>query len=219
LSTFLIEQGVLFGVPALRGGSELGEQWHRAAKREKRQTSFDDFVSVAEWLVSSGRSTPGCIAIGGASNAGLLVGAVITQRPDLFRAAICLGPLLDMIRYHLFDLDCSAADEYGSPEDEQEFHALLAYSPYHRIRDREAYPSVLLISGDADTRCDPMHARKMAARLQAASSSGRPVLLDYKPGWGHTPVQPLSRRIEALTDRLAFICHELEISVRLKRSS
>jgi len=218
-ATFLMEQGFLFAVPALRGGSELGEQWHVAGKRNKRQNSFDDFVAAAEWLLSKGRSAPVRIAIGGGSNAGLLVGAAVTQRPDLFRAAICLGPLLDMTRYHLFDFAAGWAEEYGSPDDESDFHSLLAYSPYHRVEDGKDYPAILLISGDADTRCNPMHARKMAARLQAASCSECPVLLDYKPSWGHTPVQPLSIKIDALTDRLAFICHELGVQIEPRRSS
>lgn len=216
-ASFLMEQGFLFAVPALRGGSELGGEWHLAGKRERRQNSFDDFIAAAEWLLSQRRSAPSRIAIGGGSNAGLLVGAAITQRPDLFRAAICLGPLLDMTRYHLFDFAAGWADEYGSPDDEGDFHSLFAYSPYHRVLDGTAYPAVLLISGDADTRCNPMHSRKMAARLQAASTSGRPILLDYRPPWGHTPVQPLSTKIEALTDRLAFICHELEVQVETRR--
>jgi len=218
-ATFLIEQGFLFAVPALRGGSELGEEWHLAGKREQRQNSFDDFIAAAEWLISQGCSAPDQVAIGGGSNAGLLVGAAIKQRPDLFRAAICLGPLLDMTRYHLFDFAAEWADEYGSPDDEQDFRSLLAYSPYHRVEEGAAYPAVLLISGDADNRCNPMHARKMAARLQAASSSGFPILLDYRPAWGHMPVQPLSTKIEALTDRLAFLCHELGVAVRPRRSS
>jgi prolyl oligopeptidase len=215
---FLMEQGFLFAVPALRGGSELGEQWHRAGKRKNRQNSFNDFVAAAEWLIREHRSISGRIAIGGGSNAGLLVGAAITQRPDLFRAAICLGPLLDMARYHLFDFAAGWAGEYGSPEDQDDFQSLIAYSPYHRVLDRVAYPAVLLISGDADTRCNPMHARKMAARLQAATSSTRPVLLDYKTAWGHTPVQPFSTKIEALTDRVAFVCHELGVHVQPRRS-
>jgi prolyl oligopeptidase len=218
-ATFLIEQGFLFAVAALRGGSELGAKWHQAGRYEKRQNSFDDFIAAAEWLLSQDRSTRGSIAIGGASNAGLLVGAVITQRPDLFRAAICLGPLLDMTRYHLFDLAGGWADEFGSPEDERDFHSLLAYSPYHRVEDGVKYPAVLLISGDADTRCNPMHARKMVARLQAASKSGYPILLDYKTDWGHMPIQPLSAKIAALTDRLAFVCHELGVHVQPRRSS
>jgi len=218
-ATFLIEQGLLFAVPALRGGSELGEQWHQAGKRENRQNSFDDFIAAAEWLQLRSRSAKSRIAIGGGSNAGLLIGAAITQRPDLFRAAICLGPLLDMMRYHLFDFAAGWTEEYGSPEDEQDFHCLLGYSPYHRVQDIADYPAVLLISGDADTRCNPMHARKMAARLQAANHSEHPILLDYKPDWGHTPVQPLSVRIESVTDRLAFLCHELGVHVELRRSS
>src|SRR5579872_904967 len=213
-ATFLMEQGLLFAVPALRGGSELGEAWHRAGKRENRQNSFNDFVVAAEWLISQQRSISGRIAIGGGSNAGLLVGAAITQRPDLFCAAICLGPLLDMARYHLFDFAAGWADEYGSPQDGRDFHSLLAYSPYHRVHEGIPYPAVLLISGDADTRCNPMHARKMVARLQAANISECPILLDYKRRWGHTPVQPLSTRIEALTDRLAFVCHELGVQIR-----
>jgi prolyl oligopeptidase len=217
-ATFLMEQGFLFAVPALRGGSELGEQWHTAGKRDKRQNSFDDFIAAAEWLLSQGRSAPGRIAIGGGSNAGLLVGAAVTQRPDLFRAGICLGPLLDMTRYHLFDFAAGWAEEYGSPNDESDFYSLLAYSPYHRVEDGVEYPAILLISGDADTRCNPMHARKMAARLQAANRSEWPILLDHKPEWGHTPVQPLSVKIDAVADRLAFICHELGIHVQHRRS-
>jgi prolyl oligopeptidase len=218
-ATFLMEQGFLFAVPALRGGSELGEEWHRAGMRENRQNAFDDFIGAAEWLISQGRSISGRIAIGGGSNAGLLVGAAITQRPDLFRAAICLGPLLDMTRYHLFDFAAGWSEEYGSPEDEEDFHYLLGYSPYHQVQDGTDYPAVLLISGDADTRCNPMHARKMAARLQAATRSAHPVLLDYKPAWGHTPVQPFSTKIEALTDRLGFVCHELGVHVQRGRFS
>jgi prolyl oligopeptidase len=218
-ASFLMEQGFLFAVPALRGGSELGEEWHLAGRRENRQNSFDDFIAAAEWLMSQGRSERGRTAIGGGSNAGLLVGAAITQRPDLFRAAICLGPLLDMARYHLFDFAAGWADEYGSPDDEGDFQSLLAYSPYHRVQDGMAYPAVLLISGDADNRCNPMHARKMTARLQAANASSHPILLDYRPPWGHTPVQPLSTKIEALTNRLAFICHEVEVQVEARRPS
>ncbi len=217
-ATFLIEQGFLVAVPALRGGSELGAAWHFAGRRDNRQHSFDDFIAAAEWLVSKGHSAPGSVAIGGGSNAGLLVGVAITQRPDLFRAAICLGPLLDMLRYHLFDFAAGWADEYGSPEDEEDFRSLVAYSPYHNVRDAVDYPAVLLISGDADTRCNPMHARKMTARLQAATTSSFPVLLDYKPAWGHTPVQPLSTKIEALTDRLTFVCNELRVHVHPWRS-
>ncbi len=208
-ATYLMERGCLFAVANLRGGGEFGEAWHHDAKRHKRQTAIDDFIAAAEWLLAEGHTMPTRLAIGGVSNAGLLVASALTQRPDLFRAVICLGPLLDMLRYHLFDFADSWVEEYGSAENESDFHALLAYSPYHRVENNVPYPAVMIISGDADTRCNPMHARKMAARLQAATASGHPVLLDYRKEWGHTPVQPLTRRIDALTDRLAFICHEL----------
>jgi prolyl oligopeptidase len=211
-ATYLIERGCLFAVANLRGGAEFGEEWHLAAKRQKRQTAIDDFIAAAEWLLVEKHAAPGRMAIGGGSNAGLLVGAAFTQRPDLFRAVICLGPLLDMLRYHRFDLADSWIDEYGSAEIESDFRALLEYSPYHRVVTGAAYPAVMLISGDADTRCNPMHARKMAARLQAATTSGHPILLDYKPLWGHTPVQSLTRRIDALTDRLAFLSSELGLN-------
>jgi prolyl oligopeptidase len=217
-AAFLIEQGFLLAVPAQRGGSELGNAWHIAGKGQNRQNSFDDFIAAAEWLLLQGRSARGRIAIGGASNAGLLVGVAMTQRPDLFRAAISLGPLLDMTRYHLFGFAAGWSDEYGSPDDERDFYSLFAYSPYHHVRDGERYPAVLLISGDADARCNPLHARKMTARLQSANSSEHPILMDYSATWGHTPVQPRSIRIEALTDRLAFLCHELGVHIQPVRS-
>ncbi len=204
----LMEQGFLFAVSNLRGGSEFGDEWHLAGKRRNRQNAIDDFIAAAEWLLTHGYATPGKIAIGGGSNAGLLVGAALTQRPDLFRAVVCLGPLLDMVRYHCFDSAEFFADEYGLATNEDDFRHLYAYSPYHHVQTSVSYPAVMIISGDSDMRCNPMHARKMTARLQATNSE-RPILLDYKSTWGHTPVQPLSARIDALTDRLAFICHEL----------
>src|SRR6266404_284669 len=212
-STFLIEHGFLFAFANVRGGGEFGEEWHRAAKGHNRQNAFDDFIAAAEWLIAKGYTVPGKIAIGGGSNAGLLVGAALTQRPDLFRAVVCMGPLLDMLRFHRFDTAHMFIDEYGTPEREDDFLHLQAYSPYHSVKDGVRYPAVMLVSGDEDTCCNPMHARKMAARLQATTSSGLPVLLDYKPTWGHAPLQPLTRRIEALTDRLAFICNELGVGV------
>jgi prolyl oligopeptidase len=212
-STFLIEHGFLFAISNLRGGGEFGEEWHRAGKRQNRQKVIDDFVAAAEWLVTQGYTTPEKTAIGGGSNGGLLVGAALTQRPDLFRAAVCVGPLLDMIRYHFFDSAHFFTEEYGSSENEEDFRHLLAYSPYHHINDGVFYPAVMLISGDSDRCCNPLHARKMAARLQSASTSALPILLDYKAEWGHAPLQPLHKRIEALTDRLAFICHELDVKL------
>jgi len=212
-ATILMELGCVFAVANVRGGAEFGKQWHEAAKRRNRQTAIDDFLSAADWLLAGQIAEPGKIAIGGGSNAGLLVGAALTQRPDLFRAVLCLGPLLDMLRYHKFDVATMWIDEYGTSDAPDDFQALYRYSPYHRIQDNVAYPAVMFISGDADTRCNPMHTRKMAARLQAANISRHPILLDYKTAWGHVPVQPLTTRIDALTDRLLFLCNELGLTI------
>jgi prolyl oligopeptidase len=212
-ATILMELGCVFAVANVRGGAEFGKEWHEAAKRHKRQTAIDDFLNAAEWLLAEKIAEPGRIGIGGGSNAGLLVGAALTQRPDLFRAVLCLGPLLDMLRYHKFDLASYWIEELGSADLPDDFRVLHSYSPYHRIRDNVSYPAVMFISGDADTRCNPMHTRKMAARLQAATASNHPILLDYKPVWGHVPVQPLTSRIEALTDRLLFLCRELDLKI------
>jgi prolyl oligopeptidase len=212
-ATFLVERGCLFAVANIRGGSELGETWRLNGKRRKRQNAFDDFIAAAEWLIRAGYTTPEKLAIAGASNGGLLVGAALTQRPDLFRAVVCLGPLLDMLGYHRFDFAKMWIDEYGSSDDPEDFPYLYAYSPYHRVQDGVEYPAVLLVSGDADTRCNPLHARKMTARLQAATASDRPILLEYRALRGHMPVLPLTERIEALTDRLAFICDQLGVAV------
>jgi prolyl oligopeptidase len=211
VTSFLVEHGCLVAVANVRGGSELGAEWHLAAKRQKRQNAFNDFLAAGEWLIAGGHTATDTLAIAGGSNAGLLVGAALTQKPEMFRAAICLGPLLDMLRYHIFDNASWWVDEYGSATNVDDFAALREYSPYQRVQEGVAYPAVMLISGDADTRCNPMHARKMAARLQGATSSGRPVLLDYKMKWGHYPVLPLSERVDAVADRLTFLCHEIGV--------
>lgn len=210
---FLMEKGCLFALPQIRGGSELGAAWHTSAKRQNRQTAYDDFLAAAEWLVRRGRTTPDKLAIFGGSNSGLLMGAALTQRPELFRAVVCVAPLLNMLRYHLFDHANVWRDEFGTAEDPDDFRALVAYSPYHHVREGVRYPAALIVSGDVDQSCNPLHARKMTARLQAASSSGLPILLDHTPFRGHSPVLPLSDRIDALTDRMAFLCDQLGISV------
>ncbi len=210
---FLIERGCLFALPNIRGGSEFGAEWHEAAKRRNRQTAYDDFLSAAEWLIQTGRTSAARLAIFGGSNSGLLVGAAITQRPELFRAAVCMVPMLDMLRYHLFDNAHVWKEEFGTVDDPDDFAALAKYSPYHRVRDGVAYPATLIVSGDADRNCNPLHARKMTARLQAASASSHPIFLDYSKFRGHSPVLPLSERIEALTDRMAFLCDQLQLPV------
>jgi prolyl oligopeptidase len=209
---FLMERGCLFALPRIRGGSEFGARWHEAAKRRNRQTAYDDFLAAAEWLIATGRTSSDRLAIFGGSNSGLLVGAALTQRPELFRAAVCMVPLLDMLRYHLFDNAHVWRDEFGTAEDPDDFAALVRYSPYHNVREGCAYPATLIVSGDADQTCNPLHARKMAARLQAASASGQPILLDYSPARGHSPVLPLGDRVEALTDRMAFLCDQLRLT-------
>lgn len=210
---FLMERGCLFALPNIRGGSEFGAGWHEAARRRNRQTAYDDFLAAAEWLIAAGRTTAAKLAIFGGSNSGLLVGAVMTQRPELFRAVVCMVPMLDMLRYHLFDNAHVWKEEFGTAEDPQDFESLLGYSPYHRVREGVAYPATMIVSGDADRNCNPLHARKMTARLQAANSSVHPIFLDYSPFRGHSPVLPLSQRIEALTDRMAFLCEQLGLLV------
>jgi len=210
LVSFLVERGCLFALPNIRGGSEFGEKWHQAAQRRNRQVAFDDFVAAAEWLIDSGWTTPGKLAIFGGSNSGLLVGVALTQRPDLFRAALCMVPLLDMLRYHLFDA-ASGKQEFGTADDPDDFAVLLSYSPYHQVRDGVAYPATMIVSGDSDEKCNPLHARKMTARLQMASSSEAPIVLDYSRLRGHSPVLPLDFRIDALTDRVSFLCDQLQL--------
>ena len=210
---YLMERGCLFALPNIRGGSEFGADWHEAAKRRTRQVAFDDFLSAAEWLIESGRTEPGKLAIFGGSNSGLLVGAAITQRPDLFRAVVCIAPMLDMLRYHFFDSAHVWEEEFGIADDPEDFVALLSYSPYHNVRNGACYPATMIVSGDSDQNCNPLHARKMIARLQAANRPESPIFLDYNSHRGHSPVLPLSERVEALTDRVGFLCHELEMTV------
>lgn len=210
---FLMERGCLFALPNIRGGSEFGIEWHNAAKRRNRQTAYDDFLCAAEWLISNGHTHVKKLAIFGGSNSGLLVGAAMTQRADLFRAVVCMVPLLDMLRYHLFDNAHIWEEEFGTANDPEDFEALSKYSPYHQVRDGVAYPATMLVSGDVDQNCNPLHARKMTARLQAANVSEHRIFLDYSALRGHSPVLPLSERINALTDRMAFLCDQLQLSV------
>jgi len=190
------ESGGVYALPSLRGGAEFGEDWHRAGMLGKKQNVFDDFIAAAEWLVHDRYASPERIAIEGGSNGGLLVGAALTQRPDLFRAVVCEYPLLDMLRYQRFLIARLWVPEYGSAEDAEQFPYLRAYSPYEQVKPGTAYPATLLVTGDSDTRVDPLHARKMTARLQAATASARPVLLYYDVKAGHSSGKPVSKRIE-----------------------
>jgi len=205
-----VERGGVFAVPNLRGGGEFGEKWHQAGMLDKKQNVFDDFIAAAEWLVKNRYTQPSRLAISGGSNGGLLVGAALTQRPDLFQAVVCTYPLLDMLRYHKFLIAKFWVPEYGSADDPQQFKFIHAYSPYHRVNPGTKYPGVLFITGDADTRVAPLHARKMTALLQSATGSDRPVLLHYDTKAGHVGgTVPVSKRIEELTDELSFLYSQL----------
>ncbi|MGH3328635.1 MAG: prolyl oligopeptidase family serine peptidase, partial [Streptomycetales bacterium] len=199
-----VEAGGVYAVAGLRGGGEEGEQWHRAGMRDRKQNVFDDFHAAAEWLVANGWTAPDRLAISGGSNGGLLVGAALTQRPDLFAAVVCAAPLLDMVRYERFGLGETWNDEYGSAADPEELGWLLAYSPYHHVRDGVDYPATLFTVFDSDTRVDPLHARKMCAALQHATSGSRPILLRRETEVGHAG-RSVSRAIELSVDNLAFI--------------
>jgi prolyl oligopeptidase len=206
-----LDQGGLYAVAHLRGGAEYGEDWHRAGMLARKQNTFDDFIAVAEHLVAVGHVAPRRLAIEGGSNGGLLVGAALTQRPELFRAAVCQVPLLDMLRYHRFRIARLWIPEYGCADDPEAFEWLRAYSPYHHVRAGVAYPAVLLTAGDEDSRVDALHARKMAARLQAASSSGQPVLLRLELRAGHGQGKPLHKLVDEWTDVWTFLFERLEV--------
>jgi prolyl oligopeptidase len=205
-----VEQGGVYAVANLRGGGEFGEEWHKAGMRENKQNVFDDFIAAAEHLVDAGYTSSGKLAISGGSNGGLLVGAVMTQRPELFKAVICSYPLLDMVRYHMFLVARYWVPEYGSADEPEQFEYLKAYSPYHNVKDGESYPAILFISGDGDTRVAPLHARKMAALVQAKKGSERPALLRYHIKAGHSGGKPLSQQIDDLAESYSFLLWQLE---------
>ncbi len=207
------KRGGLFAYPHLRGGGEYGERWHRAGMLEQKQNTFDDFIAAAEYLFREGLTSPERLAIEGGSNGGLLIGAVITQRPELCRAAICGVPLLDMLRYHLFLIARLWVPEYGSAEDSAQFAFLHRYSPYHHIRPGENYPALLLTAAESDSRVDPLHARKFAARMQAAVGPNTPILLRIESKAGHGQGKPISRQIEETVDEWCFLFKALGLSL------
>jgi len=202
-----LEAGGMVAIPCLRGGGEFGEEWHQAGMRAHKQNVFDDFIAAAEWLVHERWTTPRRLVISGGSNGGLLVGAALVQRPDLFAGVMCAVPLLDMLRYHHFGLANIWNEEYGTAEDPGQFAWLRRYSPYHHVTDGVRYPPVLLIASANDARVDPLHARKMAARLQAASRGGGPILLLQRSAAGHGGAVTLSERIATTSTEWAFLLH------------
>jgi prolyl oligopeptidase len=204
-----LEAGGGYALVNLRGGGEFGEKWHQAGMLLNKQHVFDDCIGAAQYLITNGYTKPERLAVRGASNGGLLVAAVVTQRPDLFRAAICEVPLTDMIRFPKFGSGKTWITEYGSPDDSDQFKALYAYSPYHHVVKGTAYPSLLICTAENDDRVDPMHARKFAAALQAATSSTNPILLRLETESGHGGSDQVKKTIEYGTDIWGFLIHEL----------
>jgi prolyl oligopeptidase len=200
-----LEAGGLYAVANLRGGGELGKAWHDAGRLEKKQNVFEDFLAAAEHLVREGYTQPARLACEGGSNGGLLVGAAMVQRPDLFGAVVCAVPLLDMVRYHLFGSGRTWVPEYGCAEREEDFRYLYAYSPYHRVRPGTAYPALLMMAAQHDDRVDPLHARKFMAALQNATASAAPVLLRVEQSAGHGGADRVRQTVEAAADKYGFL--------------
>jgi prolyl oligopeptidase len=215
-STYLwMEHGGVFAVANLRGGAEFGEDWHRAGMLEKKQNVFDDMTAAAEHLIAEKYTDKNHLAIQGGSNGGLLMGAMITQRPDLFRAVVCQVPLLDMLHYQDFQIAKLWIPEYGSAENPDQFKWLYAYSPYHHVKPGAEYPAILFMTADTDTRVDPMHAKKMAALMQAEAKNGasheRPILLRIETKAGHGAGKPVTKQIEEFTDVYSFLFWQLGV--------
>jgi len=204
-----LERGGVWVVANLRGGSEYGEDWHRHGMLHEKQNVFDDFFAVGDELIRLGVTNKDKLAALGGSNGGLLVGAAITQRPDLFRVALCGVPLLDMVRYHMFGSGKTWVEEYGSAENAEDFKALIAYSPYHHVVKGTRYPSTLILSADSDDRVDPLHARKFAAMMQWAAVE-RPVLLRVEKHSGHGGADMVKTNVERLADEYAFALDQMK---------
>ncbi|MGH9503154.1 MAG: prolyl oligopeptidase family serine peptidase [Terriglobales bacterium] len=210
-----LEHGGVFAVANLRGGSEFGEDWHRAGMLDQKQNVFDDFIAAAEFLISDKITDKDHLVIQGGSNGGLLMGAMITQRPELFRAVVCQVPLLDMLRYQNFLIAKFWVPEYGSAEDPKQFDWLYAYSPYHHVKPGKEYPAIMFMTADSDSRVDPMHAKKMAALMQAEAANGkskeRPILLRIDSKAGHGQGKPITKQIEDGTDVYSFLFWQLGV--------
>jgi prolyl oligopeptidase len=207
-----LEMGGVYALANLRGGGEFGEKWHDAGKLDKKQNVFDDFIAAAEYLIKEGYTRSDRLGITGRSNGGLLVGAALTQRPDLFRAVVCGFPLLDMLRYDRFKVAKFWVPEYGTAQNPKQFPFIYKYSPYQHVEKGTKYPAVMFVSGDFDTRVDPLHARKMAALLQASTGSDRPVLLRYDTESGHSAGVPVDSLISETSDELTFLAWQLGLA-------
>ena len=204
-----LEMGGIYAVPNLRGGGEYGEAWHQAGMKDKKQNVFDDFIAAAQWLIDRQYTRPEKLAIAGGSNGGLLVGACMTQRPDLFAAAIPAVGVLDMLRFHKFTIGWAWCPEYGSPDNEEDFKTLYAYSPLHNLKEGTAYPATMITTADHDDRVVPAHSFKFAAALQAAHQGDNPVLIRIETKAGHGAGKPTSKIIEEAADKWAFLVANL----------
>ncbi|MEQ8971749.1 MAG: prolyl oligopeptidase family serine peptidase [Coleofasciculus sp. C1-SOL-03] len=210
-----MEMGGVYAIPNLRGGGEYGEDWHQAGTKLNKQNVFDDFIAAAEWLIEHQYTRPQKLAIGGGSNGGLLVGACMTQRPDLFRAALPSVGVLDMLRFHKFTIGWAWCSDFGSPENPEEFKALYAYSPLHNLKPGTAYPATLITTADHDDRVVPAHSFKFAAALQAAHSGDNPVLIRIETKAGHGAGKPTAKIIEEIADKWAFLQRVMDFESRM----
>lgn len=208
-----VENGGVYVATNLRGGGEFGQKWHEAAMFEKKQNTFDDLYAAADYLIANGYTSPEKLAVSGGSNGGLLVGAAFTQRPELFRVIRCSYPLLDMLRYHKFLMGPYWVSEYGSADDPNQFQYIYKYSPYHNVKPGTKYPAVIFVTGDSDTRVDPMHARKMTALMQASTGSDNPIVLQYDTKAGHSGGTPVSKQIEDYADQMHFLLWQLGVTL------
>ena len=207
----LILRGGVYAIANLRGGGEFGRAWHEAGMKKNKQNVFDDFIAVAEYLISEGYTSKEKLAITGGSNGGLLVSAVEVQRPDLVQAVVCRVPVADMLRYHLHHGGRHWIPDYGDPDDADMFAYLLGYSPYHNVKDGEKYPATLIMTSDGDDRVHPLHAYKLAARMQEANASDAPILMRVEMKAGHSGAQSVSRAVEEQADMWSFVFDQLKV--------
>jgi prolyl oligopeptidase len=212
-----LERGGIIAMPNLRGGGEFGRDWHESGMGQKKQNVFDDFIGAAEHLIAEGYTTSAQLAISGRSNGGLLVGAAMTQRPELFGAVLCGVPVLDMLRFHRVGVGSAWVPEYGDVTNEGDFRALFAYSPYHRLETDVRYPPTLMLSADADDRVDPMHARKFVARLLRSTEARAWLRVERHAGHGGADMR--KRLIERTADEYAFLLDVLVSRPQAPRDS
>ena len=206
-----MEMGGVYAMPNLRGGGEYGEEWHRAGTKLQKQNVFDDFIAAAEWLIASQYTRPEKLAIAGGSNGGLLVGACMTQRPELYAAALPAVGVMDMLRFHKFTIGWAWTSDYGSSDNAEEFKALRAYSPLHNLKPGVRYPSTMVTTADHDDRVVPAHSFKFAATLQEAHAGGNPVLIRIETKAGHGAGKPTTKIIDEVADKWGFLVRELEM--------